>query len=95
MIPYPATAAPRRIAFTAAWQRAKGIDGLFASNGLHCYFQAAKREDAIFINVDPKGFVELYRLCRENRWGDARAAQERIIDVFGITRCAKPGKGRN
>jgi 4-hydroxy-tetrahydrodipicolinate synthase len=46
-------------------------------------------------NVDPRGFVELYRLCRDNLWDGARSEQERIIDLFGITRCAKPGKGRN
>ncbi len=46
-------------------------------------------------NVDPRGFVELYRLCRDNGWAEARSEQERIIDLFDITRCAKPGKGRN
>ncbi len=44
-------------------------------------------------NVDPRGFVELYQSCRAGDWDKARAQQERLITLFGITRCARPGKG--
>jgi 4-hydroxy-tetrahydrodipicolinate synthase len=46
-------------------------------------------------NVDPRGFVELYRSCRQGDWDKARAQQERLMTLFDITRCAGPGKGRN
>lgn len=46
-------------------------------------------------NVDPRGFVELYQSCRAGDWDKARAQQERLISLFGITRCARPGKGRS
>jgi 4-hydroxy-tetrahydrodipicolinate synthase len=45
-------------------------------------------------NVDPRGFVELYESCRAGDWDKARAQQERLITLFGLTYCAKPGKGR-
>lgn len=46
-------------------------------------------------NVDPRGFVDLYQSCRAGDWESARLQQERLITLFGITRCARPGKGRN
>ena len=46
-------------------------------------------------NVDPKGFVELYRSCRAGDWEKARLQQERLITLFDVTNCGKPGKGRN
>jgi 4-hydroxy-tetrahydrodipicolinate synthase len=46
-------------------------------------------------NVDPKGFVELYQSCRAGEWEKARSQQERLITLFEITNCAKPGKGRS
>lgn len=46
-------------------------------------------------NVDPRGFVELYNSCRAGKWEQARQQQDRLVDVFGVTRCAKPGKGRS
>ena len=46
-------------------------------------------------NVDPKGFAELYASCRTGNWEKARHQQERLVEVFRVTRCAKPGKGRN
>ncbi|HXW78584.1 MAG TPA: dihydrodipicolinate synthase family protein [Acidimicrobiales bacterium] len=46
-------------------------------------------------NVDPKGFVELYNACRAGQWEQARHQQDRLVEVFGVTRCAKPGKGRS
>ncbi|HTT88499.1 MAG TPA: dihydrodipicolinate synthase family protein [Acidimicrobiales bacterium] len=46
-------------------------------------------------NVDPGGFVELYRTCRAGEWDKARSQQERLMTVFEVTRCAKPGKGRS
>jgi 4-hydroxy-tetrahydrodipicolinate synthase len=45
-------------------------------------------------NVDPNGFVELYQSCQAGQWEKARSQQERLITLFGITNCAKPGKGR-
>jgi 4-hydroxy-tetrahydrodipicolinate synthase len=46
-------------------------------------------------NVDPRGFVELYQSCRAGEWDRARTHQERLMTLFGITRCAEPGKGRS
>ena len=46
-------------------------------------------------NVDPKGFVELYRSCRAGDWDKARSQQERLITLFEITNCGKPGMGRS
>jgi 4-hydroxy-tetrahydrodipicolinate synthase len=46
-------------------------------------------------NVDPRGFVELYRSCRAGQWDQARIQQERLMTLFNITRCAQPGKGRS
>jgi 4-hydroxy-tetrahydrodipicolinate synthase len=46
-------------------------------------------------NVDPRGFVELYRSCRAGQWDLARTQQERLMTLFNITRCAQPGKGRS
>ncbi len=46
-------------------------------------------------NVDPKGFVELYNTCRAGAWEQARRQQERLVELFEVTRCAKPGKGRS
>jgi 4-hydroxy-tetrahydrodipicolinate synthase len=46
-------------------------------------------------NVDPRGFVELYRSCRAGQWDQARTQQERLMTLFNITRCAQPGKGRS
>jgi 4-hydroxy-tetrahydrodipicolinate synthase len=46
-------------------------------------------------NVDPRGFVDLYGRCRAGDWDQARVEQERLIRLFAVTHCAKPGKGRN
>ncbi|GAB3565815.1 dihydrodipicolinate synthase family protein [Spelaeicoccus albus] len=39
-------------------------------------------------NVDPAGYVRLYRATAEGRWEDARAEQERLIRLFGLTDAA-------
>ncbi|NGN68170.1 dihydrodipicolinate synthase family protein [Streptomyces sp. A7024] len=36
-------------------------------------------------NVDPAGYVELYRLCRDGKWAEAAAAQDRLAALFSIT----------
>ncbi|MBD2895916.1 dihydrodipicolinate synthase family protein [Spirillospora sp. NPDC000708] len=47
-------------------------------------------------NVDPDGYVRLYRLCREGRWDEARAEQERLLRLFDIVNAgaaARMGRG--
>lgn len=39
-------------------------------------------------NVDPAGYVRLYRAAREGRWADARREQERLIRLFRIVDAA-------
>ncbi|HWE63549.1 MAG TPA: dihydrodipicolinate synthase family protein [Chloroflexota bacterium] len=43
-------------------------------------------------NVDPAGFVRLYRAARANDWETARSEQERIFRLFAIVRAATPGR---
>jgi 4-hydroxy-tetrahydrodipicolinate synthase len=43
-------------------------------------------------NVDPAGYVRLYRLCREGDWERARAEQERLCALFGMVRAGDPGR---
>ncbi|MFI6517696.1 dihydrodipicolinate synthase family protein [Spirillospora sp. NPDC050679] len=35
-------------------------------------------------NVDPAGYVRLYGHCRDGRWDEARAEQERLLRLFDI-----------
>jgi 4-hydroxy-tetrahydrodipicolinate synthase len=39
-------------------------------------------------NVDPDGYVRLYRAARENRWDDAAAEQDRLARLFSIVTVA-------
>ncbi|SDQ33927.1 dihydrodipicolinate synthase family protein [Thermostaphylospora chromogena] len=39
-------------------------------------------------NVDPHGYVRLFRACAEGRWDDARAEQDRLTDLFRIVEAA-------
>ncbi|MFJ8195689.1 dihydrodipicolinate synthase family protein [Streptomyces sp. NPDC096152] len=41
-------------------------------------------------NVDPHGYVRLYRLARAGDWDGARAEQERLCALFGMTRAGDP-----
>ncbi|GAA4289366.1 4-hydroxy-tetrahydrodipicolinate synthase [Actinomadura luteofluorescens] len=43
-------------------------------------------------NVDPKGYVRLYRHCRAGRWAEARAEQERLLRLFGIVDAGAPAR---
>ncbi|TYB41871.1 dihydrodipicolinate synthase family protein [Actinomadura chibensis] len=43
-------------------------------------------------NVDPSGYVRLYRHCRDGRWAEARAEQERLLRLFGIVEAGAPGR---
>ncbi|MFF5007981.1 dihydrodipicolinate synthase family protein [Streptomyces phaeochromogenes] len=43
-------------------------------------------------NVDPHGYVRLYRLCREGDWERARAEQERLCSLFGMVRVGDAGR---
>lgn len=43
-------------------------------------------------NVDPEGYVRLYRLCRDGDWGRARAEQERLCALFGIVGVGDPAR---
>ncbi|MGW5368435.1 dihydrodipicolinate synthase family protein [Streptomyces sp. NPDC004009] len=43
-------------------------------------------------NVDPHGYVRLYRLCRAGDWEGARAEQERLCALFGIAAAGDPAR---
>ncbi|GHJ37709.1 dihydrodipicolinate synthase family protein [Streptomyces sp. TS71-3] len=43
-------------------------------------------------NVDPEGYVRLYRYCREGDWQRARAEQERLCALFGMVRVGDPAR---
>ncbi|MFI5977018.1 dihydrodipicolinate synthase family protein [Streptomyces sp. NPDC051452] len=43
-------------------------------------------------NVDPHGYVRLYRQCRAGDWEGARAEQERLCALFAITRAGDPAR---
>ncbi|MEU6085542.1 dihydrodipicolinate synthase family protein [Streptomyces sp. NPDC047085] len=41
-------------------------------------------------NVDPHGYVRLYRQCRAADWEGARAEQERLCALFGLVHAGDP-----
>jgi len=41
-------------------------------------------------NVDPHGYVQMYRQCRAGDWAGARAEQERLCALFGLTAVGDP-----
>ncbi|TWV35596.1 dihydrodipicolinate synthase family protein [Streptomyces misionensis] len=43
-------------------------------------------------NVDPHGYVRLYRQCRAGDWEGARAEQERLCALFGLTAVGDPAR---
>jgi 4-hydroxy-tetrahydrodipicolinate synthase len=43
-------------------------------------------------NVDPHGYVELYRSCRRGDWETARRQQERLFRLFALTSCGDPAR---
>ncbi|MFJ2725940.1 dihydrodipicolinate synthase family protein [Streptomyces collinus] len=43
-------------------------------------------------NVDPHGYVRLYRMCRSGDWEGARAEQERLCALFGIVGVGDPAR---
>ncbi|WP_251093305.1 dihydrodipicolinate synthase family protein [Streptomyces sp. Caat 7-52] len=43
-------------------------------------------------NVDPHGYVRLYRQCRAGDWEGARAEQERLCALFGIVGAGAPAR---
>ncbi|MFJ9818301.1 dihydrodipicolinate synthase family protein [Streptomyces sp. NPDC101151] len=43
-------------------------------------------------NVDPHGYVRLYRLCRAGDWDGARAEQERLCALFGMVGVGDPAR---
>ncbi|WBO66459.1 dihydrodipicolinate synthase family protein [Streptomyces camelliae] len=43
-------------------------------------------------NVDPHGYVRLYRLCRAGDRAGARAEQERLCALFGMVRAGDPAR---
>ncbi|MEU3514066.1 dihydrodipicolinate synthase family protein [Streptomyces sp. NPDC006654] len=43
-------------------------------------------------NVDPDGYVRLYRLCRAGDWERARAEQERLCGLYRMTGVGDPGR---
>ncbi|MFF4574447.1 dihydrodipicolinate synthase family protein [Streptomyces sp. NPDC001410] len=43
-------------------------------------------------NVDPHGYVRLYRLCRAGDWEAARAEQDRLCALFGMVGVGDPAR---
>ncbi|GGU93848.1 dihydrodipicolinate synthase family protein [Actinomadura cremea] len=43
-------------------------------------------------NVDPAGYVRLYRHCVAGRWDEARAEQERLLRLFDIVNAGAAGR---
>ncbi|MER5182154.1 dihydrodipicolinate synthase family protein [Streptomyces sp. NPDC002896] len=43
-------------------------------------------------NVDPEGYVRLYRYCRAGDWERARAEQERLCGLFGMVGVGDAGR---
>lgn len=43
-------------------------------------------------NVDPEGYVRLYRSCRAGDWERARAEQERLCGLFGMVEVGDPAR---
>ncbi|MER8056099.1 MULTISPECIES: dihydrodipicolinate synthase family protein [unclassified Streptomyces] len=43
-------------------------------------------------NVDPHGYVRLYRQCRAGDWEGARAEQDRLCALFGLTGAGDPAR---
>ncbi|MFE0174997.1 dihydrodipicolinate synthase family protein [Streptomyces sp. NPDC059002] len=43
-------------------------------------------------NVDPEGYVRLYRACREGDWARARTEQERLCGLFGMVTAGDPAR---
>ncbi|MFC9929493.1 dihydrodipicolinate synthase family protein [Streptomyces sp. NPDC127190] len=43
-------------------------------------------------NVDPHGYVRLYRQCRAGDWAGARAEQERLCALFHMVTVGDPGR---
>ncbi|QFG22787.1 dihydrodipicolinate synthase family protein [Actinomadura sp. WMMB 499] len=43
-------------------------------------------------NVDPAGYVRLYRHCTGGRWAEARAEQERLLRLFDIVNAGAAGR---
>ncbi|MFF3190338.1 dihydrodipicolinate synthase family protein [Streptomyces misionensis] len=43
-------------------------------------------------NVDPHGYVRMYRQCRAGDWAGARAEQERLCALFGLTAVGDPAR---
>ncbi|MFC7305634.1 dihydrodipicolinate synthase family protein [Streptomyces monticola] len=43
-------------------------------------------------NVDPEGYVRLYRYCRSGDWARARAEQERLCGLFAMTAVGDPSR---
>ncbi|MEV0121526.1 dihydrodipicolinate synthase family protein [Streptomyces sp. NPDC050703] len=43
-------------------------------------------------NVDPEGYVRLYRACRDGDWPRARTEQERLCALFGMVAAGDPAR---
>ncbi|RSN51697.1 MULTISPECIES: dihydrodipicolinate synthase family protein [Actinomadura] len=70
-------------------QRDAGIDGFSVLTGAELTVDTAVAMGVHGVvpglgNVDPAGYVRLYRHCAEGRWDDARAEQERLLRLFDI-----------
>lgn len=70
-------------------RRDAGIDGFSVLTGAELTVDTAVAMGVHGVvpglgNVDPAGYVRLYRHCVAGRWDDARAEQERLLRLFDI-----------
>ncbi len=78
-------------------RRRRGLDGFSVLTGSEVTVDNALRMGADGVvpglgNVDPHGYVALYRNCRDGAWDAARADQERLLDLKGMTEVADPAR---
>lgn len=76
-------------------RRRRALDGFSVLTGSEVTVDNALRMGADGVvpglgNVDPHGYVELHRNCRDGLWDVARADQERLHELKGMTEVADP-----
>ncbi|MFE9097759.1 dihydrodipicolinate synthase family protein [Streptomyces sp. NPDC007264] len=85
-----------RAVVTGARSR-EGITGFSALTGSELVVDSALAlgaDGAVpgLANVDPEGYVRLDRLCRAGDWDAARAEQERLCALYGMTGVGDPAR---
>ncbi|MFE1438865.1 dihydrodipicolinate synthase family protein [Streptomyces sp. NPDC058739] len=84
-------------AFREVLTGARGLPGFSVLTGSEVVMDAALAMGADgavpgLANVDPHGYVRLYRLCRAGDWERARSEQERLCTLFRMTGVGDPAR---